>query len=214
MSELKWNAPYMDRRTWILGELDHLNMSAEETLALLLIDYYNEQQQLITHEMIAQKIGKDADAVDELFSALSAKGYLKIEFREGKLIFDISGVFSSQENIAASILSASTRSLGDKAYGNMLLGIPGGNEELQRALAYLQKIPLFDEFETEFARPLSSSEMQRLSSWMDVYDQQMILYALYEAGVYDKRSLDYIERILAEWKRKGLPPADYEEGRR
>ena len=56
--------------------------------------------------------------------------------------------------------------------------------------------------------------MQRLSSWMDVYDQQMILYALYEAGVYDKRSLDYIERILAEWKRKGLTPADYEEGRR
>ena len=45
------------------------------------------------------------------------------------------------ENIAASILSASTRSLGDKAYGNMLLGIPGGDEELQRALAYLQKIP-------------------------------------------------------------------------
>ena len=76
MSELKWNAPYMDRRTWILGELDHLNMSAEETLALLLIDYYNEQQQLITHEMIAQKIGKEADAVEELFSALSAKGYL------------------------------------------------------------------------------------------------------------------------------------------
>lgn len=180
MSELKWNAPYMDRRTWILGELDHLNMSAEETLALLLIDYYNEQQQLITHEMIAQKIGKDADAVDELFSALSAKGYLKIEFREGKLIFDISGVFSSQENIAASI----------------------------------QNLSLFDEFETEFARPLSSSEMQRLSSWMDVYDQQMILYALYEAGVYDKRSLDYIERILAEWKRKGLTPANYEEGRR
>lgn len=52
MSELKWNAPYMDRRTWILGELDHLNMSAEETLALLLIDYYNEQQQLITLSLI------------------------------------------------------------------------------------------------------------------------------------------------------------------
>ena len=67
MSELKWNAPYMDRRTWILGELDHLNMSAEETLALLLIDYYNEQQQLITHEMIAQKIGSTRHAVYQQF---------------------------------------------------------------------------------------------------------------------------------------------------
>ena len=47
-----------------------------------------------------------------------------------------------------------------------------------------------------------------------VYKRQMILYALYEAGVYDKRSLDYIERILVEWKRRGLTPPEYEEGKR
>ena len=45
------------------------------------------------------------------------------------------------ENIAASILSASTRSIGEKAYGNMLLGIPGGRAELERAIAYLTRIP-------------------------------------------------------------------------
>ena len=46
-----------------------------------------------------------------------------------------------EENIAASILSASTRSIGDKAYGNMLLGISGGGEQTQRALDYLGSIP-------------------------------------------------------------------------
>lgn len=46
-----------------------------------------------------------------------------------------------EENIAASILSASTRSIGDKAYGNMLLGISGGKEQTQRALDYLGRIP-------------------------------------------------------------------------
>ena len=46
-----------------------------------------------------------------------------------------------EQNIAASILSASTRSLGDKAYGNMLLGIPGGRDQMEKALAYLQNIP-------------------------------------------------------------------------
>lgn len=46
-----------------------------------------------------------------------------------------------EENIAASILSASTRSIGDKAYGNMLLGISGGKEQTQRALNYLGSIP-------------------------------------------------------------------------
>ena len=46
-----------------------------------------------------------------------------------------------EQNIAASILSASTRSIGDKAYGNMLLGIPGGDEELKKAVNYLKSIP-------------------------------------------------------------------------
>ena len=46
-----------------------------------------------------------------------------------------------EENIAASILSASTRSIGDKAYGNMLLGISGGREQTQRALDYIGSIP-------------------------------------------------------------------------
>ena len=43
--------------------------------------------------------------------------------------------------ITASILSASTRSIGDVAYGNMLLGIPGGPAERERAVQYLKSIP-------------------------------------------------------------------------
>ena len=46
-----------------------------------------------------------------------------------------------EENIMASILYASTRSLGDKAYGNMLLGISGGKEQMEKAVAYLRRIP-------------------------------------------------------------------------
>lgn len=46
-----------------------------------------------------------------------------------------------EENIAADILSASTRSIGGKAYGNMLLGINGGHDELNRAINYLNSIP-------------------------------------------------------------------------
>ena len=46
-----------------------------------------------------------------------------------------------EEHIMASILFASTRSLGDKAYGNMLLGISGGKEQMEKAVAYLRRIP-------------------------------------------------------------------------
>lgn len=45
------------------------------------------------------------------------------------------------EGITASILSASTKGIGDKAYGNIILGIPGGADELERAMKYLRAMP-------------------------------------------------------------------------
>ncbi|MBQ5649069.1 MAG: ATP-binding cassette domain-containing protein [Clostridia bacterium] len=43
-------------------------------------------------------------------------------------------------NITPNILSASTRTIGDKVFGNMLLGIPGGSDGLARAVEYLEKV--------------------------------------------------------------------------
>ena len=42
--------------------------------------------------------------------------------------------------IAANILGASTRIIGDKVYGNMLLGLDGGDDIVARAKAYLEKV--------------------------------------------------------------------------
>ena len=43
-----------------------------------------------------------------------------------------------EKNIAANILAASTKTIGDKIYGNMLLGIPDDEPLVQQALEYLQ----------------------------------------------------------------------------
>ena len=43
--------------------------------------------------------------------------------------------------IAASIIGASTRSVGDRAYGYMLLDIPGGPENLAKAIRFLSSVP-------------------------------------------------------------------------
>lgn len=73
---------------------------------------------------------------------------------------------------------------------------------------------MFDVYESEFARPLSQMELQRMSEWMGLYDQKLIVYALREAVVYDKRSFDYIERILIEWKKRNFTAQEYEDGKR
>ena len=44
-------------------------------------------------------------------------------------------------SIAASIIGASTRSVGDRAYGYMLLDIPGGPETLAKAIRFLKTVP-------------------------------------------------------------------------
>ena len=54
--------------------------------------------------------------------------------------------------IMASILGASTRSVGDRAYGYMLLDIPGSPENLAKAISYLSQTPdITVQVEAEYA---------------------------------------------------------------
>ena len=102
-------------------------------------------------------------AVSEVFAAPSSQAAKRLVYPEGyedpvvsadgghriRVVFNgvdatkapLIAQMAMDESIAASILSASTRSLADKVYGNMLLGIPGDRAELDRAMAYLGKTP-------------------------------------------------------------------------
>lgn len=46
-----------------------------------------------------------------------------------------------ENGIAANILAAQTKCIGDKVFGNMLLDISGGSDEIQKAIDYLQNTP-------------------------------------------------------------------------
>ena len=48
---------------------------------------------------------------------------------------------ASEKHILVNILSASTRSIEDRAYGSMLLGIPGGEAQVAETIAYLSNVP-------------------------------------------------------------------------
>ncbi|MGE6629564.1 DnaD domain-containing protein [Bacillus sp. NPDC077027] len=69
---------------------------------------------------------------------------------------------------------------------------------------------LYALFEEEFGRPLSPLEGETLSIWMDQdhHDAAMIRLALREAVLSGKLSFRYIDRILFEWKKKGLKSAE------
>lgn len=64
---------------------------------------------------------------------------------------------------------------------------------------------IYDEFEKKFGRTLSPMEYTIIGGWIELgYSEEIILLALDEAiynGVY---KLNYIDKILYEWNKKGI----------
>lgn len=86
------------------------------------------------------------------------------------------------------------------------------NKPQQHALLPTTTEDLFNLFEEEFARPLTQKEMQALSDWLKRYEYKMIMYALKEASMYRRLSVEYVQSVLQSWKQKGFTPEDIESG--
>lgn len=64
---------------------------------------------------------------------------------------------------------------------------------------------LFDKFESEFKRPLTSREYQIINAWKEVgYLDETIILALKEASYNGVFSVAYIDKILNNWEKKGI----------
>ncbi len=111
-------------------------------------------------------------------------------------------------------------SLADKGYlniaykdGGLHFDIEGVYKQEQKKVQGFHR-SLVEEFEAEFKRTLSSMEMERILQLASTYDERMVICALNEAAVYEKRNLNYIESILVSWTEKGLSVEDVESGKR
>ncbi len=65
---------------------------------------------------------------------------------------------------------------------------------------------IFILFEQEFGRPLSPFEIETINAWLDEdhLAPSLIKAALRESVLMSKLNFKYIDRILREWKRKGI----------
>ena len=62
------------------------------------------------------------------------------------------------------------------------------------------------DFETEFGRPLSPIELEKISAWInkDGFNHELIKIALREAVIHQALSFNYIDRILLNWQKKNI----------
>lgn len=119
MVKTDWNAPYFDRKVWLLENLEKLHVEAKEALVLLLIDHFNSLNIPIHHELLAKKLKITEEDVEEIFTQLAEKGYLNIDFLDGHLVFDICGVYE-QESIAETKVDRSLIEDFEMEFGRML----------------------------------------------------------------------------------------------
>lgn len=84
---------YFDKRTWILENIEKLNLTCEETLTVLLIDYARQANILVNNKFLGTKLQKTSEQIDNIVSSLVSKGYLNIKVENGNVNFDIDGLF-------------------------------------------------------------------------------------------------------------------------
>lgn len=91
---MKWyEQPYVSTMKWILDHLEYLNLNPIETSVVLLIDFYNQNQKLITVDGLQRALHTDGDTIDQAIASLQKKHYLSIRSTGSTIVFDLSGLY-------------------------------------------------------------------------------------------------------------------------
>lgn len=90
--------PFFNRRNWILENLEDLDLSLEESMVVLLIDYFNEFNRNVDIPSLANKLNMDGAHIDAILNQLLAKGYLKIEAINRKMVYQLDGLYLHTED--------------------------------------------------------------------------------------------------------------------
>lgn len=90
----KWyKESYFDRKNWILENFDKLNLNADETVLLLLVELCRQSKKTITYEYLTEKLHKSMKEIDHVIAGLVNRHYLKLSTNTRGLVFDIEGIF-------------------------------------------------------------------------------------------------------------------------
>lgn len=67
---------------------------------------------------------------------------------------------------------------------------------------------VFSTFENEMGRPISPMEYDMIKQWVSDYKKELVIEALKEAVYNGVSNFRYIDKILYEWKKKGINSLD------
>ncbi|MDD2469415.1 MAG: DnaD domain protein [Bacilli bacterium] len=146
---------------------------------LLIMGILMESDSLIDYAKIADYLNISEQDVLLILNNIQEKGLLEI-----KVVKNEDGIMEEHVSI-------------DNLYSKLALAIIGVKSE--------KETNIFEVFESEFGRTLSSMEYEIITGWLESnYQEEVIIEALREAVYNGASNLRYIDRILYEWNKKGI----------
>lgn len=159
----------------LLYNYKSLNLSELELIVLIYL--INEKDLTFNPKKISEDLSIPLESLMEVFEELISKDIIKIDNKK-------------VNNMRTEIVNL------DSLYLKMSYLIMDEEEK---------ESTIYDVFEEKFGRTLSPMEYTIIGGWIETgYSEELILLALDEAvynGVY---KLNYVDKILYEWDRKGI----------
>ncbi len=160
--------------------LNYKKFGCNEKDLIVLIYIYNEKDISFNPKRISDALNITLPEVLEAIDHLSSSGLLMIQLKK------IGSIREEQITL-------------DGLYEKMAYLVLNEDEK-----EYKTKT-IYDLFEQEFGRTLSPMEYEIIGGWRDAgFEQDVIVLALKEATYNGVSNLRYIDKILYEWKKKGI----------
>ncbi len=157
-------------------------LNIDEKALVVLIYIMNDKTLKFNPKQISSDLSLSMPEVLSIVDTLSTNGLIAIELKK---VGDIREEFINLDNLYTKL-----------AYFVV-------NEESEAKEEKSSNI--YDNFEQEFGRPLSPIEYELINGWLDAeFKEEVIILALKEAVFNGVTNLRYIDKILYEWKKKGL----------
>lgn len=156
----------------------NLKLTGDELVVLVYL--INNNDNILNYQSISNDMNIDIKEVLTLINSLNEKDLIAVELNK------VNG---------KSVEMYSLDSLYSKLAFLIIKGEPAKNT----------KEELFSIFEKEFGRPLTPMDYEIISAWQEAdFKDEIIILALKEAVYNGVTNLRYIDKILYEWKKKGI----------
>lgn len=158
-----------------------LDLTEKELIILIYI--INENNLNFNPKEISQNLNFSLPEILEIIDCLSTKDFIKIELKK---VNNVREEFINLDN-----------------FYNKLAYLVVNDEAISNSTKESSNV--FDIFEKELGRTLSPMEYEIINGWVDVpFSEELIIAALKEATYNGVSNLRYIDKILYEWKKKGI----------